>query len=95
MYITSNLTYCTGVHTIDAYRCFSYICIPCGEDKLKINLTGNVSLHTFRALLFVAHGVGEHMGRYSELIEVLIQNGILVFGHDQGKTTAHISNITS
>ena len=35
------------------------------------------------------------MGRYSELIEVLIQNGILVFGHDQGKTTAHISNITS
>ena len=28
------------------------------------------------------------MGRYSELVEVLIQNGILVFGHDQGKTTA-------
>ena len=34
----------------------------------------------------MAHGVGEHMGRYSELIEILVQNGILVFGHDQGKT---------
>ena len=35
------------------------------------------------------------MGRYSELIELLVQNGILVFGHDQGKTidTAQISNI--
>ena len=43
-------------------------------------------LITLRALLFVAHGVGEHMGRYSELVEILVQNGILVFGHDQGKT---------
>ena len=42
-----------------------------------------------RALLFVVHGVGEHMGRYNELIEVLIQSGILVFGHDQGKTMTH------
>ena len=43
-------------------------------------------LISLRALLFVAHGVGEHMGRYNELIEVLIQSGILVFGHDQSKT---------
>ncbi len=35
------------------------------------------------------HGVGEHIGRYNELIEVLIQSGILVFGHDQGKTATH------
>ena len=39
-----------------------------------------------RALLFVAHGVGEHMGRYDELGQFLIQHGILVFGHDQSES---------
>ena len=64
-------------------------------EKISLKLNYRKCLIKFRALLFVAHGVGEHMGRYSELIEVLIQNGILVFGHDQGKTTAHISSVNS
>ena len=40
----------------------------------------------YRALLFVSHGVGEHMKRYDELSQFLIKHGILVFGHDQGKS---------
>ena len=35
------------------------------------------------------------MGRYSELIEVLTQHGILVFGHDQGKTTVYTLFVTT
>ena len=39
----------------------------------------------YRALLYVAHGVGEHMGRYEKLGQFLAENGILVYGHDHGK----------
>ena len=37
-----------------------------------------------RGMVFVAHGVGEYMGRYEKLGEILAENGILMFGHDQG-----------
>ena len=42
--------------------------------------------HICRALVFISHGVGEHMGRYEELGTFLAHNGILVFGHDHGKS---------
>ncbi|XP_048879593.1 monoglyceride lipase-like [Brienomyrus brachyistius] len=35
-----------------------------------------------RGLLFVAHGVGEHCGRYSSLAQSLSQRGLIVFAHD-------------
>ncbi|KAL4630684.1 monoglyceride lipase-like isoform X1 [Arapaima gigas] len=35
-----------------------------------------------RALLFVAHGMGEHCGRYSPLANTLTPHGLLVFAHD-------------
>lgn len=40
-----------------------------------------------RALVYISHGVGEYMGRYDELGAYLSQNGLLVFGHDHGKST--------
>ena len=38
----------------------------------------------FRAVMYLSHGVGEHMGRYSKLGEELAERGILTFGHDHG-----------
>ncbi|XP_072571697.1 monoglyceride lipase-like isoform X2 [Paramormyrops kingsleyae] len=35
-----------------------------------------------RGLLFVAHGVGEHCGRYSSLAQSLSRRGLMVFAHD-------------
>nr|XP_023699010.1 monoglyceride lipase-like [Paramormyrops kingsleyae] len=37
-----------------------------------------------RGLLFVAHGVGEHCGRYSSLAQSLSRRGLMVFAHDHG-----------
>ena len=37
-----------------------------------------------RGMVFVSHGVGEYMGCYEKLGEILAQNGILMFGHDHG-----------
>ena len=36
-------------------------------------------------MLYVSHGLREHMGRYELLGEHLAENGILVFGHDHGQ----------
>jgi len=41
-------------------------------------------LLSLRGMVFVAHGVGEYMGRYEKLGEILAENGILMFGHDHG-----------
>ena len=40
----------------------------------------------FSALLFIAHGFGEHCARYEELATALAQQGFLVFAHDHGKS---------
>lgn len=40
----------------------------------------------YRALVYISHGVGEYMGRYDELGSYLSENGLLVFGHDHGKS---------
>lgn len=38
-----------------------------------------------KCLVYIAHGYGEHMGRYDEMYEFLsIKNNIYVFGHDHG-----------
>lgn len=47
----------------------------------------------------IAHGMGEHIGRYLDLIEVLVSRGFTVYGNDhRGQTGArrprlHISEI--
>lgn len=35
-------------------------------------------------MLYVSHGVREHMGRYELLGECLAENGVITFGHDHG-----------
>jgi alpha-beta hydrolase superfamily lysophospholipase len=35
-----------------------------------------------RGVLQIAHGLGEHVGRYAELIDVLQEAGLVVYGHD-------------
>ncbi|HEX6649981.1 MAG TPA: alpha/beta hydrolase [Pyrinomonadaceae bacterium] len=35
-----------------------------------------------RGVVQIAHGMGEHMGRYSETIEVLVSAGLTVYGND-------------
>jgi alpha-beta hydrolase superfamily lysophospholipase len=42
-----------------------------------------------RGIIQIAHGVGEHMGRYLSLIEALVQAGLIVYANDHrghGKT---------
>ena len=35
-----------------------------------------------RGVVQIAHGMGEHLGRYAELIAVLQEDGLVVYGHD-------------
>jgi alpha-beta hydrolase superfamily lysophospholipase len=35
-----------------------------------------------RGVVQIAHGMGEHIGRYAELIEVLVDSGLIVYGND-------------
>ncbi len=42
-------------------------------------------LLSLRAILYLSHGAGEHMGRYEKLKDVLVESGILVYGHDHGE----------
>ena len=35
-----------------------------------------------RGVVQIAHGMGEHIGRYGGLIEVLVNNGLTVYGND-------------
>ena len=32
--------------------------------------------------MFLCHGFGEHLGWYEELATILVQEGVMVFGHD-------------
>lgn len=40
-----------------------------------------------RAMVYISHGVTEHMGRYEQLAQVLTDSGVCVFGHDHGSIT--------
>ncbi|HKN16659.1 MAG TPA: alpha/beta hydrolase [Candidatus Sulfotelmatobacter sp.] len=35
-----------------------------------------------RGVVQIAHGMGEHIGRYGGLIEVLVESGLIVYGND-------------
>ena len=51
-----------------------------------------------RGVMQIAHGMGEHIGRYAETIEVLVSAGLTVYGNDHrghGRTasdTAHLGD---
>src|SRR5438445_8462927 len=38
--------------------------------------------HDLRAVIQIAHGLGEHMGRYQELAEKLVEGEFVVYGND-------------
>ena len=38
-----------------------------------------------RALLYLSHGVGEYMGRYEQLGQLLASHDVITFGHDHSK----------
>ena len=40
-----------------------------------------------RAMVYIAHGVTEHMGRYNEFAILLADSGLCVFGHDHGNNS--------
>lgn len=40
-----------------------------------------------RALVFIAHGAGEHSGPYDEIAQRLKERSLLVFAHDHGEWT--------
>ena len=40
----------------------------------------------FSAVLFMCHGVAEHIERHDPLASTLAEKGFLVVGHDHGKT---------
>ena len=58
------------------FASFQGRCVVCRELVL-------LSLILYRALVFISHGVTEHMGRrYAQLATLLADS---VFGHDHGK----------
>src|ERR1700755_654009 len=38
--------------------------------------------HDVRGVVQIAHGLGEHMGRYAELAEKLVEGDFVVYGND-------------
>lgn len=70
-----------------AHSAFAAI-IPSGEfsfasaDGLRIACTRWESRGPARGVLQIAHGMGEHIGRYAGLIEALVYAGLTVYGND-------------
>jgi alpha-beta hydrolase superfamily lysophospholipase len=52
------------------------------EDGLQIACNRWPSLGATRGVLQIAHGLGEHLGRYSELVSALQAAGYIVYGND-------------
>jgi alpha-beta hydrolase superfamily lysophospholipase len=51
-------------------------------DGLPIACVKCVSPHDVRGVVQIAHGLGEHMGRYAELAETLVEAEFAVYGND-------------
>lgn len=51
-------------------------------DKLtQVKVVGNIPLNAWASLI-IAHGIGEHTGRYEEMMKELAENGIAVYAMD-------------
>ena len=45
--------------------------------------------------MFLCHGFGEHLGWYEELANTLVQEGVMVFGHDHQVSQRIVSSLSS
>jgi alpha-beta hydrolase superfamily lysophospholipase len=64
-------------------------------DGLRIACARWVSRGPARGVVQIAHGMGEHIGRYIGLIEVLVSAGLTVYGNDHrghGRTVSSRKN---
>jgi len=51
-------------------------------DSLSIACVKWIGRHHVRGVVQIAHGLGEHMGRYAALAETLVQGEFVVYGND-------------
>ena len=51
-------------------------------DGLRIRCARWESGRSPRAVVQIAHGMGEHLGRYAETIDALVRAGLVVYGND-------------
>src|SRR5439155_27359541 len=51
-------------------------------DSLSIACVKWIGRHHVRGVVQIAHGLGEHMGRYAALAETLVQGEVVVYGND-------------
>jgi len=61
------------------------------SDGMRIACARWDSRRHVRGVVQIAHGIGEHIGRYAETIEFLVANGLTVYGNDHrghGRTAA-------
>ena len=52
------------------------------SDGMRIACARWDSRRRVRGVVQIAHGMGEHVGRYAETIEFLVTNGLTVYGND-------------
>jgi len=52
------------------------------NDGLSIACVKWVRPHNVRGVIQIAHGLGEHIGRYAELAEILLEDEFAVYGND-------------
>ncbi len=67
-----------------------------GADGLQIACARWSDDRPVRGIVQIAHGMGEHMGRYLELIELMVEAGMIVYGNDHrghGRTAASSSDL--
>src|SRR6202035_1225823 len=53
-----------------------------GDDGLSIACVKWSNGRHVRGVVQIAHGLGEHIGRYAELAEVLVEDELVVYGND-------------
>ena len=52
------------------------------SDGLSIACEKWSGQHEPRGVVQIAHGLGEHMGRYAELAKLLVEDELVVYGND-------------
>lgn len=57
----------------------TWVVIGCHCDVIHLSL-----YFVIRAVVFIAHGVGEHSGRYESLATLLNEHKYAVYSHDYG-----------